>query len=61
MKKLALNRESLRRLDDRILQRVQGGNDDTVEACFTIANTCQPVTIGPCVITSPCPGRTKKC
>ena len=65
MKKLALNKETVRSLDDRELNGVQGGNDETVNDCFTILNTCQPVTVGTCVITNPCPSlyhcKTWKC
>ena len=61
MKKLALNKETVRRLDDHLLHIVQGGNIPTFYDCFTIHNTCEPVTIGTCDITSPCPGKTKRC
>ena len=67
MKKLVLRKETIRTLDNRELNNVQGGNDDTVHLCFTILATCQPVTIEPCqtIVTENCPSlnhcKTWKC
>lgn len=55
MKKLALSKETIRMLNDFELSSARGGSDETVNDCFTILATCQPVTIAPCILTDPCP------